>query len=359
MLLPAQPLGLLSAFYTTPNTHYVTHHPPGRPVLVLRSSILTPTHNRPFAVDYSFGTGALLREPLLLITGGCRVAFDGVRSWLGGGVAGGGGVGGGRGALHGLGPQQHGSRLPLPLFSTRVMILGEKREGWSSTKGELHADRSGHQPAVRTFFTPLKRLHPTTPNQITPTNRPPVFALFFVSVAIYNRLELTIAKDDKWLEARTKEKASAALQALARLWEAEAEEVDGVAETVDALVDAGAIEAAQAARHAAEGRLKRLDGEVRAGGYLGGVWKGVVGSCVAGCRCLNRLKVRHPSTHPPLDPIPSPPKAKPLFEALEAINAKTAAAARDLADRGKAVQARFLKLVSAPPRGGSRGTFGV
>jgi len=36
---------------------------------VLRKSNLTPTHNKPFAVDYSFGTGALLREPLLLIIG--------------------------------------------------------------------------------------------------------------------------------------------------------------------------------------------------------------------------------------------------------------------------------------------------
>ena len=39
----------------------------GRPVLVLRASNLTPLHNRPFAVDYSFGAAALLREPLLLV----------------------------------------------------------------------------------------------------------------------------------------------------------------------------------------------------------------------------------------------------------------------------------------------------
>ena len=38
-------------------------------MLVLHKSNLTPLHNKPLAVDYSFGTGALLREPLLLVTG--------------------------------------------------------------------------------------------------------------------------------------------------------------------------------------------------------------------------------------------------------------------------------------------------
>jgi hypothetical protein len=41
----------------------------GRPVLVLKRGLTLPVHNQPFAVDFQFGTLALLREPMLLISG--------------------------------------------------------------------------------------------------------------------------------------------------------------------------------------------------------------------------------------------------------------------------------------------------
>lgn len=42
----------------------------GRPVLVLKKSNVVPEHNKKFAVDYSFGFMGMIREPLLLISGG-------------------------------------------------------------------------------------------------------------------------------------------------------------------------------------------------------------------------------------------------------------------------------------------------
>ena len=47
-----------------------------------------------------------------------------------------------------------------------------------------------------------------------------MFALLFVSLALYNRLELTITKDDAWHEARARERAAASLGALSALWDA-------------------------------------------------------------------------------------------------------------------------------------------
>lgn len=41
----------------------------GRPTLVLTKRHATREHNVPFAVDYSFSTLAMLREPLLLVGG--------------------------------------------------------------------------------------------------------------------------------------------------------------------------------------------------------------------------------------------------------------------------------------------------
>ncbi|GBF90218.1 hypothetical protein Rsub_03351 [Raphidocelis subcapitata] len=164
----------------------------GRPVLVLRKSNLTPLHNKPFSVDYTFGTTALLREPLLLIG---------------------------------------------------------------------------------------------------------VFAALFAAAAVYSRCEFTISKDDRWQEARTREKAAATLQRLSELWDAEAEALARAAAAAESLTDAGGAEAA-AARQAAEAELRALDA-----------------------------------------------KAKPLIEALEAVSAKAAASARAHADAGKALQQRVLKLL--------------
>ena len=41
----------------------------GRPVLVLKRGLTLPVHNQPFAVDFQFTTLALLREPMLLVSG--------------------------------------------------------------------------------------------------------------------------------------------------------------------------------------------------------------------------------------------------------------------------------------------------
>jgi len=85
-------------------------------------------------------------------------------------------------------------------------------------------------------------------------------------------MEFTISKDDRWLEARTRERASATLQRLAVIWDDEADELERVAAITDALADAGGIEAAQTARHSAEGRLRELEGQV--GWGVGGGWVG-------------------------------------------------------------------------------------
>lgn len=166
----------------------------GRPVLVLRKSNLTPQHNRPFAVDYTFGATALMREPLLLIA---------------------------------------------------------------------------------------------------------VFATFFAAAMVYQRLEFTISKDAKWLDARAKEKAAAVLQQLAVVWDEEYEELQRLSATTDALADTVGIEAAQSARHAGEARFKALDA-----------------------------------------------KAKLLLNDLAVASTKAAATARDHADKGKALQQRAVRMVA-------------
>ncbi|KAI8474884.1 MAG: Ribophorin I-domain-containing protein [Monoraphidium minutum] len=166
----------------------------GRPVLVLRKRNLTPAHNKPFIVDYTFGAGALMREPLLLIT---------------------------------------------------------------------------------------------------------AFAALFAAVAVWHRLEFTISKDAKWAEARAGERAAATLQQLGALWDGESQELERLSGVTDALADTVGIEAANNARHAAEGALKDLDARARA-----------------------------------------------LIEELDGSSAKAASAAREHAERGKALQQRALKLMS-------------
>jgi hypothetical protein len=198
----------------------------GRPVLVLRKSNVLPVHNKAFAVDYSFGTAALLREPLLLIAG-ARPA-GGPR--LGGGLL-----------------------VPAPVSSG----------AWCTCKPLAVGPRSKQ---------PFPQNNPFPPPPVPP--RPPVFASFFLAVAVYYRLEFTISKDDAWLAARTREAAAATLQRLSGLWDEEAEALERVAGVTDALADAVGIEAANAARHAAEAKLRALDAQVgRAQGRGGGGWR--------------------------------------------------------------------------------------
>lgn len=167
----------------------------GRPVLVLRANNLTPAHSgRAFAVDYSFGAAAMLREPLLLVL---------------------------------------------------------------------------------------------------------AFAALFAAAAGCNRLELTLSKDEAYLERRARERASATLSALAAAWDEEAEAAARLASTAEAVTDAVGADAAADVRHDCEVRLRAAEA-----------------------------------------------RARPLLAELEATAPKMAATAREHAERGKALQQRALRLLA-------------
>ncbi|KAF8073141.1 OST1A [Scenedesmus sp. PABB004] len=178
----------------------------GRPTLVLTKANVVPEHNKPFAVDYAFTFGAMMREPLLLIS---------------------------------------------------------------------------------------------------------VFAAFFAAVSLYNRLDFTITKDERWLEGQARDRALGVLQQLAALWDEEAELVDKVVGLAHSISDAASAEAAHVAKAGYEAKIKDVEGQ-----------------------------------------------AKALLRQLEDVSAKSAAAARDHADKSKALLQRAAKLVRAaprpslPPRGG-------
>lgn len=46
-----------------------------------------------------------------------------------------------------------------------------------------------------------------------------VFAALFAAVAIYNRLDFTITKDEAWRESQARDKARGILQQLLTIWE--------------------------------------------------------------------------------------------------------------------------------------------
>lgn len=48
---------------------------------------------------------------------------------------------------------------------------------------------------------------------------PAVFAAFFLAVSLYNRLDFTITKDERWQEQQAADKARGILQQLLAIWE--------------------------------------------------------------------------------------------------------------------------------------------
>lgn len=48
-----------------------------------------------------------------------------------------------------------------------------------------------------------------------------MFAAFFAAVAVYNRLDFTITKDERWQEEQARDKARGILQKLLAIWERE------------------------------------------------------------------------------------------------------------------------------------------
>lgn len=48
-----------------------------------------------------------------------------------------------------------------------------------------------------------------------------MFAAFFVAVAVYNRLDFTITKDERWLEKQAHDKALGLIQQLVAVWDGE------------------------------------------------------------------------------------------------------------------------------------------
>ncbi|KAI8470184.1 MAG: Ribophorin I-domain-containing protein [Monoraphidium minutum] len=126
-----------------------------------------------------------------------------------------------------------------------------------------------------------------------------VFAALFAAYAAYNRLELTITRDDAWLEGQAREKAADTLTKLAAAYDAESAEIGRVLSAVDRLTDADSAEAAAELRTAAEAKLRTLEAQ-----------------------------------------------AKALVDTLEGVLPKAAAAAREHAERGKALQQRAAKLMA-------------
>eukprot|EP00879_Flechtneria_rotunda_P014045 GHRR01014673.1.p1 GENE.GHRR01014673.1~~GHRR01014673.1.p1 ORF type:complete len:262 (+),score=98.55 GHRR01014673.1:400-1185(+) len=126
-----------------------------------------------------------------------------------------------------------------------------------------------------------------------------VFACFFALASVYSRLDFTITKDERWAEERAKEKALGILQKLATLWDGEADLLDQIVSLAHSISNAGSAEAAQNSRLNLESNVKNLDAQ-----------------------------------------------AKVLLRQLEDVSAKTAAAARDHADKSKSLQQRAAKLLS-------------
>jgi hypothetical protein len=54
---------------------------------------------------------------------------------------------------------------------------------------------------------------------LLPCLLPAAFAAFFLAVAVYNRLDLTITKDERWQEEQAQDKARGLLDQLLAVWE--------------------------------------------------------------------------------------------------------------------------------------------
>lgn len=97
---------------------------------------------------------------------------------------------------------------------------------WASRlRPSLSRDTAANKQTFHTcvYLAPL--LTPPTPplrSLPQPTTPPPtVFAALFLAVSVYNRLDFTITRDERWQEERAKDKARGILQQLLGVWERE------------------------------------------------------------------------------------------------------------------------------------------
>eukprot|EP00882_Tetradesmus_deserticola_P020476 GHRQ01022123.1.p1 GENE.GHRQ01022123.1~~GHRQ01022123.1.p1 ORF type:complete len:580 (+),score=253.23 GHRQ01022123.1:133-1872(+) len=130
-----------------------------------------------------------------------------------------------------------------------------------------------------------------------------VFAAFFAAVAVYNRLDFTITRDEKWLERQSLDKALGVIQQLTKYWDSEADVLDRLVKLTHSVSNRPLADAAPANRHALEAELKQLDDQ-----------------------------------------------SKVLLAQVDALSPKLAAAARSHADKSKVLLVRAAKLVSAHRR---------
>ncbi|KAF6257504.1 Ribophorin I-domain-containing protein [Scenedesmus sp. NREL 46B-D3] len=126
-----------------------------------------------------------------------------------------------------------------------------------------------------------------------------VFAAFFAAVALYSRLDFTITRDEKWLEAQAHDKALGIIQQLTGYWDSEADVLDRLVKLAHSVSNRPLADAAPANRQALESELRPLDEQ-----------------------------------------------SKVLLSQVEALSPKLAAAARSHADKGKVLLVRAAKLLS-------------
>mmetsp|Transcript_5675 Transcript_5675/g.12553 ORF Transcript_5675/g.12553 Transcript_5675/m.12553 type:complete len:602 (+) Transcript_5675:38-1843(+) len=125
------------------------------------------------------------------------------------------------------------------------------------------------------------------------------FAALFVAAIVYNRLEFTISKDDKWQEAQKAEKLTTVMQQISAVIDEQESILDSVAKLTASLRTADDGDHVARERSQLEASLNALD-----------------------------------------------TKLKPLIVTVEAGSAKIAASLAAVLEKGKALQARYLKQLS-------------
>ncbi|WIA09458.1 hypothetical protein OEZ85_008859 [Tetradesmus obliquus] len=126
-----------------------------------------------------------------------------------------------------------------------------------------------------------------------------VFAAFFAAVALYNRLDFTITRDEKWQEGQAHDKALGLIQSLTEYWDREADVLDRLVRLAHSISNRPSADAAPASRQALEAELRPLDEQ-----------------------------------------------SKALLSQVEALSPKLAAAARNHGDKSKMLLGRAAKLLS-------------
>lgn len=123
-----------------------------------------------------------------------------------------------------------------------------------------------------------------------------VFFCLFLAVIAYNRMEFTITRDDKWAAARDREALATTMEQIAALLEDEASILSGLAKVTAGVREAGDVDEAQRERAGIEKRLRDLE-----------------------------------------------EKVKPLVAVVESRSSRVAGQVREVLDKGRGLQARYVK----------------